>query len=110
MTLCFVSAADHGTDTYPSSRLSLSRQSSLTDILEGVPPVFSEKPKDKDVDEGKPVELVCKVTGIPEPKVTFSISFLLGSLCYTTQEITLLLLHDALKLRAQQREISNLPF
>ncbi|PRD32999.1 UNVERIFIED_CONTAM: sls [Trichonephila clavipes] len=64
-----VEASDHGTDTYPSSRLSLSRQSSLTDILEGVPPVFSEKPKDKDVDEGKPVELVCKVTGIPEPKV-----------------------------------------
>ncbi|GBN94600.1 Titin, partial [Araneus ventricosus] len=66
-----VEAADHGTDTYPSSRLSLSRQSSLTDILEGVPPVFSEKPKDKDVDEGKPVELVCKVTGIPEPKITW---------------------------------------
>lgn len=58
-------------DTYPSSRLSLSRQSSLTDILEGAPPVFAEKPKDKTVDEGKPVELVCKVTGIPEPKITW---------------------------------------
>lgn len=61
--------SDHGSETFPSSRLSLSRQSSLTDILEGIPPVFAEKPKDKKVDEGKPVELVCKVTGIPEPKV-----------------------------------------
>ncbi|XP_054706308.1 titin-like isoform X2 [Uloborus diversus] len=58
-------------ETFPSSRLSLSRQSSLTDILEGIPPVFTEKPKDKSVDEGKPVELSCKVTGVPEPKITW---------------------------------------
>lgn len=47
------------------------RESSLADILEGIPPTFSRKPKAKCVDEGTTVELECRLVAIPEPDITW---------------------------------------
>lgn len=63
--------SDHGSDTTITSRRSLSRESSLMDILEGIPPTFSQRPKTKSVDEGTDVELECRLVAVPEPDVTW---------------------------------------
>lgn len=47
------------------------RESSLADILEGIPPTFSRKPKAKYVDEGDNVILECRLVAIPEPEITW---------------------------------------
>lgn len=47
------------------------RESSLADILEGIPPTFSRKPKAVCVDEGKDVELESRLVAVPEPHVTW---------------------------------------
>lgn len=47
------------------------RESSLADILEGIPPTFSRQPKAKCVPVGEDVELECRLVAIPEPDVTW---------------------------------------
>ena len=46
-----------------------SRESSLCDILEGIPPTFSQRPKTRTVQEGDDVELECRLVAVPEPEV-----------------------------------------
>lgn len=61
--------SDHGSEL--NSRRSMSRESSLADILEGIPPIFSKKPKVKCVDEGSNVILDCRLVAVPEPEITW---------------------------------------
>ncbi|KAK2576957.1 hypothetical protein KPH14_005570, partial [Odynerus spinipes] len=62
--------SDHGSDLTGPSRKSLSRESSLADILEGIPPTFSRKPKAKYVNEGDDVILESRLVAVPEPEIT----------------------------------------
>jgi hypothetical protein len=50
-------------------RRSLSRESSLTDIVEGIPPTFAQRPPAKTADEGASAELECRFVAIPEAEV-----------------------------------------
>lgn len=59
--------SDHGSEM--TSRRSMSRESSLADILEGVPPIFSKKPKVKCVDEGTNVIIDCRLVAVPKPEI-----------------------------------------
>lgn len=61
--------SDHGSEM--NSRRSMSRESSLADILEGIPPIFSKKPKTKCVEEGTNVILDCRLVAVPEPEITW---------------------------------------
>lgn len=63
------SLSDHGSEM--NSRRSMSRESSLADILEGIPPIFSKKPKVKCVDEGANVIMDCRLVAVPEPEITW---------------------------------------
>lgn len=63
--------SEHGSDMTGLSRKSLSRESSLADILEGIPPTFSRKPKAQCVDEGEDVVFECRLAAIPEPTITW---------------------------------------
>ena len=67
--------SDHGCSDSASgvsaSRRSMSRESSLLDILEGIPPTFSQRPKTKTVEEGTDVELECRLVAVPEPEVSW---------------------------------------
>lgn len=60
-------ASDHGSEM--NSRRSASRESSLAEVLEGIPPIFSKKPKIKCVDEGTNVILDCRLVAVPEPEI-----------------------------------------
>lgn len=51
--------------------ITMFRESSLADILEGIPPTFSRKPKAKYVDEGDDVLLECRLVAVPEPDITW---------------------------------------
>lgn len=64
--------SDHGSDATHLSRKSLSRESSLADILEGIPPTFSRKPRAQCVDEGSNVLLKCCLVAVPEPDVVWT--------------------------------------
>lgn len=64
--------SDHGSDATHLSRRSLSRESSLADILEGIPPTFSRKPRAQCVDEGTNVLLKCCLVAVPEPEVMWT--------------------------------------
>lgn len=64
--------SDHGSDMTGMSRKSLSRESSLADILEGIPPTFSRKPRAQCVDEGTNVILECRLVAVPEPDVIWT--------------------------------------
>lgn len=59
--------SDHGTEKH--DRRSLSRESSLADIVEGIPPTFAQRPQAKTADEGTNVELECRFVAIPEAEV-----------------------------------------
>lgn len=61
--------SDHGSDATVLSRKSLSRESSLADILEGIPPTFSKKPRAQYVDENTNVILECRLVAVPEPEI-----------------------------------------
>ncbi|KFB36534.1 hypothetical protein ZHAS_00003679 [Anopheles sinensis] len=61
--------SDHGSDVATLSRKSMSRESSLADILEGIPPTFSRKPKAQYVDAGSDVLLECRLVAVPEPDI-----------------------------------------
>lgn len=63
--------SDHGSEMTVLSRKSLSRESSLADILEGIPPTFSKKPKAQYVDEGSDILLECRLVAIPEPDIAW---------------------------------------
>lgn len=63
--------SDHGSDATALSRKSLSRESSLADILEGIPPTFSKKPRAQYVDENSDVILECRLVAIPEPEIVW---------------------------------------
>lgn len=41
----------------------------MADILEGIPPTFSRKPKAKIVNDGDNVELECRLVAVPEPEI-----------------------------------------
>lgn len=61
--------SDHGSDIMGLSRKSMSRESSLADILEGIPPTFSRKPKAECVNEGSEITVECHLVAVPEPDV-----------------------------------------
>lgn len=63
--------SEHGSDITGLSRRSLSRESSLADIIEGIIPTFSRKPKAQCVDEGETVIFECRLAAIPEPSITW---------------------------------------
>lgn len=63
--------SDHGSDIMGLSRKSMSRESSLADILEGIPPTFSRKPKAECVNEGDEVTVECHLVAVPEPDVVW---------------------------------------
>lgn len=63
--------SDHGSEMTVLSRKSLSRESSLADILEGIPPTFSKRPKAQCVDEGSEIFLECRLVAIPEPDIAW---------------------------------------
>lgn len=64
--------SEHGSDvTGPLSRKSMSRESSLADILEGIPPTFSKKPPAQYVDENTNVLLETRLVAIPEPEISW---------------------------------------
>ncbi|XP_017492146.1 PREDICTED: titin-like, partial [Rhagoletis zephyria] len=64
--------SDHGSDATGLSRRSMSRESSLADILEGIPPTFSRKPKAQYVDENTNVILECRLVAVPEPDIVWT--------------------------------------
>jgi len=49
--------------------LTVSRESSLADILEGIPPTFSRKPKATCAPEHADVALECRLVAVPEPDI-----------------------------------------
>ncbi|XP_031619550.1 titin-like isoform X6 [Contarinia nasturtii] len=61
--------SDHGSEAGLLSRKSLSRESSMADILEGIPPTFSKKPRAQYVDENTNVILKCSLVAVPEPEI-----------------------------------------
>lgn len=63
--------SDHGSEMTILSRKSLSRESSLADILEGIPPTFSKRPKAQYVTEGSQIFLECRLVAIPEPDIVW---------------------------------------
>lgn len=63
--------SDHGSDSIIASRRSLSRESSVCDIMEGIPPTFANKPTMKTVEEGTQLELDVRLVAIPEPDIVW---------------------------------------
>lgn len=61
--------SDNASDITTMSRRSMSRESSVADILEGIPPTFSRKPKTQYVDEGSNVILESRLVAVPEPEI-----------------------------------------
>ena len=61
--------SEHGAEKH--DRRSLSRESSLADIVEGIPPTFAQRPQTKAADEGATAELECRFVAIPEAEVTW---------------------------------------
>ena len=51
------------------NRRSLSRESSLADIVEGIPPTFAQRPQTKSAEVGTSAELECRFVAIPEAEV-----------------------------------------
>ena len=47
------------------------RESSLVDLLEGIPPTFASKPTSRIVEEGTTMELECRLVAVPEPDITW---------------------------------------
>ncbi|KAK9730490.1 Variant SH3 domain [Popillia japonica] len=66
--------SDHGSEFACMSRRSLSRESSLADILEGIPPIFSRKPKAQCVKENADVVIECRLVAVPEPEIKWRLN------------------------------------
>lgn len=71
--------SDHGSETMLTSRRSLSRESSVCDIMEGIPPTFANKPCVKTVEEGAQLEMDVRLVAIPEPDIVWKKD---GQVCY----------------------------
>jgi hypothetical protein len=84
-----VEYSEHGSEM--TSRRSMSRESSLADILEGVPPIFSRKPKVKCVDEGSNVLIDCRLVAVPKPTIKW---YFEGKELDTSQNIKLVTKSD----------------
>lgn len=71
LTVDLVSSADDAEPSYSLSvsRRSMSRESSMADILEGIPPIFSRKPKAQYVKEHTNVVMECRLVAVPEPEI-----------------------------------------
>lgn len=62
--------SEHGSAAMEKhDRRSLSRESSLADIVEGIPPTFAQRPQTKSCEEGNATELECRFVAIPEAEV-----------------------------------------
>lgn len=61
--------SSHGSDLTSISRKSLSRTSSLADILEGVPPIFSKKPLSQCIRQETDLEVESSLIAVPEPDI-----------------------------------------
>ena len=62
--------SEHGSGLMEKhDRRSLSRESSLADIVEGIPPTFAQRPQTKSCEEGNSTELECRFVAIPEAEV-----------------------------------------
>lgn len=66
--------SDHGSDLSRISRKSLSRQSSFTDMLDGIAPTFERKPKSQCVNEGEDVVIECTLTAVPAPEIVWKLN------------------------------------
>ena len=51
--------SEHGLEKH--DRRSISRESSLADIVEGIPPTFAQRPQTKTAEEGGHTELECRL-------------------------------------------------
>lgn len=60
---------EYTSDQEITSRKTASRESSLADVLDGVAPLFSKKPKVKCVDEGSNVIIDCRLVAVPKPEI-----------------------------------------
>lgn len=63
--------ADHGSDVTSVSRKSMSCESSLAEILDGIPPTFSRQPKALYVEETTNVIMECRLVAVPEPDIVW---------------------------------------
>lgn len=61
--------SSHDSDLTSISRKSLSRTPSIADILEGIPPTFTSKPKPKCVPEYTDIEVETTLTAAPKPEI-----------------------------------------
>ncbi|CAG9840239.1 unnamed protein product, partial [Diabrotica balteata] len=61
--------SSHGSELTSISRKSLSRTSSLADILEGIPPTFAKKPQPQCVPEETDVVVESTLVGVPQPEI-----------------------------------------
>lgn len=61
--------SDH--ETTAMSRKTMSRESSMADIVDGMPPVFAKKPRAQIVDEDSNVMLEARLVAVPEPEITW---------------------------------------
>ncbi|KAG1672005.1 Titin [Nymphon striatum] len=64
---------DAGTFTVVAKNVAevLSRESSVADLFEGIPPLFSQRPQEKTVKKGEDAELECRLVGFPTPEITW---------------------------------------
>jgi hypothetical protein len=83
--------SDHGSDITGLSRKSMSRESSLADILEGIPPTFSRKPKPQYVPEKSDVVVDCRLVAVPEPEIIW---FRNGKKITTKNNVTIIITSD----------------
>ncbi|KAF2361287.1 Fibronectin type III [Trinorchestia longiramus] len=63
--------SDHGSDTMLASRRSLSRDSSVCDTMEGIPPTFAMKTIRKTCEENAQFEVDVRLVAIPEPEIVW---------------------------------------
>ena len=70
--------SDHGSDSQVHSRRSLSRESSLCDTLEGIPPTFAMKRIKKTCEENAQFEVDVRLVAIPEPEIIWKKDGLVG--------------------------------
>ena len=61
--------SDHGSEATLTSRRSLSRESSVCDIMEGIPPTFAAKTITKMSEENSQFEVDVRLVAIPEPEI-----------------------------------------
>ncbi len=60
---------EYDSDQEVTSRKTASKESSLADVLDGVAPLFSKKPKIKCVDEFSNVLIDCRLVAVPKPLI-----------------------------------------